>query len=168
MKQKKHILNLLRGAIIINLLIFNCANAQEINCENIQTIENVKSIDSELDKIISHYIKNKDEKCSNSEYYLYLNFYKENTFYISRIFEDYNNFIETCDAYIIINKKYVLIVRSSYWQDFFISTGRYKNFSYCKTFNEHFFPFGYYSDSKHYKITDGVISLERTDPCSSD
>lgn len=154
--------------ILINLLIFNFANAQEVNCESIQTIEQVKSIDSELDKVILDYVKNKDEKCSNSDFYFYLNFTNQNSFYISRIFEDYNNFIETCHAYIIIDKKYVLIKRSSYWQDFFISTGRYKNFSYCKTNNEHFFPFGYYSDSKYYKITDGIITLERSKPCESE
>lgn len=153
---------------MINLSTFYFAYSQEINCKSLKSIEKVESINNELDKVISDYLKNKDEKCSNSEFYIYLNFYKENTFYISRIFEDYNNFIEGCDAFIIIDDIYIFVDGTLYWNDFFISTGRYKKFNYCKTNNEYILPFGYYSDSKHYKITNGIISLERSNPCSSD
>lgn len=131
-------------------------------------LQKVESKNNSFIECIEDYIRNKDENCSQKTFYYYISFENENQFFISRIFEDYNNFIERCNAYVEINGQNVLIKKSNFWQNHFYETARYKKFFYYKSNNEHFFPFGYQSDSKYYKIVDGIITLERTKPCESE
>lgn len=165
---KKLIRLFLNQLFLISLFLCPINGNSQNSTWNLIDLQKVESKHNSLSECIADYIKNKDENCSEKTFYYYILFQNENQFYISRIFEDFNNFIEGCNAYVEINGQNVLIKKSDFWKNHFYETARYKKFFYYKSNNEHFFPFGYNSDSKYYKIVDGIITLERSKPCSSE
>ena len=162
---KKMIKLFQKQLFLISIIIYSTAGKAQTNQQNID-LQKVESINNGLIEVLQNYIKTKDSSCSESSFYYYIRFDSKENFSISRVHEDYNNFIEGCSAYIEIMGQYILVTKNDFWKDYFVETARYKSFFYYKTNNEYFIPFGYQSDSKYYKILDGIITLERTKPCS--
>lgn len=150
--------------LLISILILSfTANSQ--NMRSSIDVQKVNDPNGYFTDCIADFIKNKSQDCSDGEFFYYIDFYDEKKFYISRLYEDYNNFMESCAAYIVVDERIVFIQKSDFWKNYYQETGRYKTFSYLKTDNGTFFPAGYQSDSRFYKIENGNVILERLLPC---
>ena len=113
---------------------------------------------------VKEYINKKENECTSDIYYYYVSFYEPDKFYISRLFDDYNNFLLTCDAYFIVDNKIIFLTKND--NNIFVSTGRYKTFEFIKTDNQMIIPLGYESDSWYFRIQNDTVIIDHKKKCN--